>query len=132
MNRNMVVGMVWLLVVSAAMEARSSLPQSAPEKTRHSQKVRARVAALPPNSLVEVRLTDQTKVVGRLGDVQEDGFVLKSATGSAGSEKQVTFLEVQSVRSVSSHKSHKKLVIGLIVVAGVIIAALAVGLNVSD
>ena len=61
-----------------------------------------RILALPPQSFIEVKLADKTKVRGRLDKIETDGFIVTTPAADQASviERRILFSEVKSVKQL--------------------------------
>lgn len=93
--------------------------------TAPSRSVEEQVRTIPPNSPVELRLVDGTKVRGWVSDVSATGFVLTQQSKGQLEKKQIAFQQTRSVKQVKSVKpSHttRNILIGV----GIGVAVVAV------
>ncbi len=107
-----------LLAVVLAVPVASARPSS-------SASIKEQVLLIRPGSSVEVRLTDKSKLQGRLGEVTDSGFELQGLSGDKIGTQQVPFERVQSVRDKSQPSMGHSLGRGFII-AGVVIVAVVV------
>jgi hypothetical protein len=100
-----------------------------------------RILAIPPQSFIEVKLADKTKVRGRLDKIDTDGFIVTTPAADQASviEPRISFSEVKSVKQLKDEpgtggqiareagRTGLKVVIimGAIVAIGAIASALA-------
>ncbi|PYT23592.1 MAG: hypothetical protein DMG57_31555 [Acidobacteria bacterium] len=61
--------------------------------------------AIPAGSMVEVRLTSKQKFRGRLGEVSNEGFIVKYAQGNQIGERKVAYDDVKSIKSVEGSRT---------------------------
>ena len=90
--------------------------------------VRDQIRAIAPNSPVEVRFQDGSKLRGWISDVSDSGFVLKHEIKHQLQDSQFLFDSVRSVKAVKSvHPSHttRNILIGVGIAVAVIGALLA-------
>ena len=61
-----------------------------------------RILAMPPQSFIEVKLADKTKVRGRLDKIDTDGFIVTTPAADQASviERRISFSEVKSVKQL--------------------------------
>jgi hypothetical protein len=61
-----------------------------------------RILAMPPQSFIEVKLADKTKVRGRLDKIDTVGFIVTTPAADQASviERRISFSEVKSVRQL--------------------------------
>lgn len=90
--------------------------------------VRDQIRAIAPNSPIEVRFQDGSKLRGWISDVSDSGFVLKHEIKHQLQDSQFLFDSVRSVKAVKSvHPSHttRNILIGVGIAVAVIGALLA-------
>ena len=101
--------------------------------TQTNVTVREQIRALAPNSPVEMRFNDGSKLRGWISDVSESGFVLKHEVKRELQSSQFSFDLVRSVKAVKSvHPSHttRNILIGVgiaVAVIGGVLGAAAAG-----
>ncbi len=59
---------------------------------------------IPPGTMVEACLRTKEKVRGRLGEVSDEGLVLKVAKSDKTEDRKVTFDELKSIKKFESKK----------------------------
>ena len=94
--------------------------------------VEAQFRDIPLNSPVELRLADGSKLRGWVSDVSDAGFVLTQEQKGQLSKRQIQFQHVQAVKPVKSvkpsHATRNILIgVGIVIVAGILAAAAAIG-----
>jgi hypothetical protein len=59
-----------------------------------------RILAMPPQSFIEVKLVDKTRVRGRLDKIDTDGFIVTTPAADQASiiERRISFADVKSVK----------------------------------
>jgi hypothetical protein len=67
-----------------------------------SEAAKTRVLQLPTGSFLEVRLIDGQKFRGRLGDLEEDEFMLKTVSRNRLTEQKIAFCELRSIRRLGT------------------------------
>ena len=91
--------LVGILLLQASPEARARiLPERAPqEQTLAASSLKQRVLEIPPQSKVQIRLNNKEKLRGRLGQVTDEGFVVKIAKKDKTEERTLAFSDVKSI-----------------------------------
>jgi len=74
--------------------------EAAVTETPQKRTVQQQVVEIPTGKLVEVRLTDKSKIRGRIGKISADGFLLTAARGSQVTEQKLAFSEVTSIKAI--------------------------------
>jgi hypothetical protein len=116
--------------VLQSASAASDWPQGAGDNVR----VRDRIRALPPGSTLELKLTNEEKLKGKLESVGQDGFELRIARKGAITTRNVAFTEVRSMRLKRGMSTGAKigLVVGIFAGVAVLVTVLvlkAIGRN---
>jgi hypothetical protein len=89
--------------------------------------LKEKVLDIPPQSLVEVRLRTNQKLQGRLGEVSDEGLILKVARTGKIEDRKVTFAELKSIRVVQGKAGTAgKVALGGLAAVGVIVGILGV------
>lgn len=96
-----------LLLLEPMMLARASAEAGVqPQQTNAQQPtLKETLLSIPPQSYVEVRLLDKSKLRGRLGEVTDEGFALQVAQGNKIQNVKVSFDQVKSVKVVEQKGS---------------------------
>lgn len=92
--------------------------------------VAAKVDALPPGSVIEVRFRDEKKtaVTGRLGPVRGDGFDVQVADAGKISSRTILYAEVASVKAKKGLSGlTKALIVAGIVTGGIFLGSALAG-----
>jgi hypothetical protein len=84
---------ILLLNLAAAVPARAGAAQDA--AAGNAEMVRAQVGRLGAGAVVNVRLTDGAKLKGRIGEADDEGFMLLDAKGG---RTRVAYTQVESVK----------------------------------
>lgn len=111
-------------VVAALLAVLLAVP-AATAKPGNPASIKEQILNIRSGSSVEVRLTDKSKLQGRLGEVSDSGFELQGLSGDKIGTQQVPFDRVQSVRDKSQASMGRSLGHGFII-AGVVIVAIVV------
>ena len=84
--------------------------------------LKEKILKIPAGSTIEVKLKSKEKLRGRLGDITNEGFLIKTAHGNQIEEKKIGFDQVKSLKvSVRGWNTGAK--IAVVVLAGVGILA---------
>lgn len=83
----------------AAAASASPLPQNDPEQ---APTVRERVMAMPPHTMVQVRLHNRN-IKGRVSVVTRKGFVLQFTADGKNRNQKVSYDDVQSIQPVEGN-----------------------------
>jgi len=120
MLRTLSVFMAWVVFVGSACATKMNAFEAA--AASQNPAIKARAVQIPAGSVVEVRLTNQEKLNGRIGDVSDDGIVLKYVRGTRVEERKIAFADMTSIKAVKKLSMGAK--IGLVVLAliGVVMA----------
>jgi len=92
-------------------------------ETSQKRTVQQQVVEIPTGKAVEVRLTDKSKIRGRIGQVSAEGFLLTAARGSQVGEQKLAFSDVTSVKAIEKEGSGGKsgyLVVGILAGVGAV------------
>jgi hypothetical protein len=96
--------------------------------------VAERIRSIPPDSPVELRLVDGSKLRGWIGEVSDTGFVLTRQMKNGLEKNDIRFQQTQTVKQVKSvkpaHTTRNILIgvgIGVVVIGGLLLAAVASG-----
>jgi len=85
--------------------------------TSHKPTLKEQVIQIPAGSQVEVRLLNQERFRGRLGDVSDEGFTVQIAKGNQIETRKLAFGDVKSMKQIGG-KTHT----AIYILAGVGIA----------
>lgn len=97
--------------------------QSQADREAQADKARARVVKLGTGkqARVEVRLTDNTKLKGYIGAIDEDHFTLVDS--KRGAVRQIPYAQVQQIKNIN-HSAIYAALFGAAIIGGVIIFVL--------
>ena len=117
------IAIVIACIVLQPASAASGWPQVA------DSDIRGRIAALPPGSTLELKLTNEEKLKGKLGSVGQDGFELRIARKGTITARNVAFTEVRSMRLKHGMSTGAKagLSVGIVAGVAVLVTALVLG-----
>ena len=108
-------------VFLAILLANASIAQPAFQSSKEM------VLKIPAGSPVEVRLTDNTKLRGRLGNVSDTGFELQAVKNGKVDTVQVAFDQLKSIKNTGKesfgHSLGKGFLIGGIVVGAIFLVS---------
>lgn len=95
-----------LLLLSGQDAKATVLVEGDAPQTDTSQKptLKEQVMEIPPGTMVEACLRTKEKVRGRLGEVSDEGLVLKVAKSDKTEDRKVTFDELKSIKKFESKK----------------------------
>jgi hypothetical protein len=141
-RRLFVLALVALVAVQTATIAFSQeeVPPSpsTQQSSAPSDPMKSQVLQIPHGSFVEVRLISGEKLRGRLGDILDEGFMLRTVSNNRLVDLQVRFEELRSVRPVSNPQTpdrafdknlrRSRQIMGL-VVAGITVVLVAVAVS---
>jgi len=123
--------LVYALFGNSLLEARAGISVkggSSPEETTKKPTLQERILKVPNGMMIEVRLLNNQKLRGRMGDVTNEWFSLQTAQGGKIETQKVAITDVKSFKQVEG-KTGKKigtgLLIGLAVVGVIIIVGIA-------
>lgn len=91
--------------------------------------VRDRIRALPPGSTLELKLTNEEKLKGKLESVGQEGFELRISRKGIVTARKVAFTEVRSMRLKRGMSTRAKIGLGVGIFAGVAILVTALVLG---
>jgi hypothetical protein len=102
------VFLVWMLSVNS-VDARprvlSAFRGGSQSSATAKPTLKEQVLAIPVGSMVEVRLNSKEKFRGRLGEVSNEGFIVKYAQGNQIDERKVSYDDVMSIKSVEGSRA---------------------------
>ena len=112
--------MVACLVVSAVSVRPVAAAPSAEKEGRFAGKVKLGIAKLGsgPETRVEVKLRDKTRLKGYISEIGEDGFVVTDL--KTGASNSIAYAEVKQVKG-NNLSTGAKIAIGVSVAAGLIL-----------
>ncbi len=99
--RTLSVFMAWVLCVNSIQAARLSESGAAglsQAPAAQGPTIREQALLIPAGSTVEVRLTNKERLKGRIGNVSEDGVVIKYTKTNKIEERQIAFGEMKSIK----------------------------------
>lgn len=90
---------VFAIGLAAAAASGSPLPQNVPDQT---PTVRERVMALPPHTMVQVRLHNKN-FKGRVRIATRKGFVLQFSSDGKNRNEKISYDDVQSIQPIEGN-----------------------------
>ena len=107
----------------------ASAASGGPQVAGGDIEVRDRIRTLPPGSTLEVKLTNEEKLKGKLGSVGQDEFELRIVRKGTVTTRKVAFTEVRSMRVKHGMSTGAKIGLGVGIFAGiaVLVTALVLG-----
>ena len=118
-----VLSAVMAMILVANLNSAGAAPQG------DSKSAKTRVLAIPIGSLVDVRLNDNKKIRGRMGEVSDEGFVIQAAQGGKVETRKIAFTDMKSLKPVG--KTHTARNILLVAGIGVVVLAIVVVLGIN-
>jgi hypothetical protein len=125
--------MAWVVFISSVCAAKMSALDAADVAQAPASQtlaIKERALKVPAGSVVEVRLTNKEELKGRIGDISDDGIVLKYTKAGQIEERKIAFSEVRSLKKQRSRgwrvTRNVLLVLGVLT-ALVVIASAATG-----
>jgi small nuclear ribonucleoprotein (snRNP)-like protein len=112
------VFMVWVLCLNSVYAAKAVAFDAAIQgqvPASQESAIRQKLSQIPVGSSIEVRLTNNEKLKGKLGGVSDEGIILKQAKGSQIEERKIAFAEMKFIKTARSPGGR----IGLYVLAGI-------------
>ena len=92
-------------VTQALAQTETALPQQTasrtPAQNDNDDVNKARVLQLAVGSFIEVKLVDGRKLRGSLGELSDDGFLLRAIVKNRLTKQKVLYVEVRSVKPVN-------------------------------
>lgn len=84
--------------VALTVEPVFGSPNDGPDKA--AAKIKQRITRFGENAPVMVKLADATKLIGQIGEINEQSFVIR--VGANGDERVINYSEVRQVNYVGS------------------------------
>ena len=124
--------MFWRQITSILLATvLTALPSLARSQASSSSSIEEKIRAIQPNSPVEVRLHNGTKLRGTIGEVSDTGYVLTHESSGQLVKQSLTYQETRSVKNVDSVKSrnaskhiYTAIAVGMIAVAVIAVVLL--------
>ncbi len=119
------VGVFTTCSIASAAGARLS-PQTGPDK---ASTLKEQVQAIPPNTLVQVKLRSKKKINGRLGEITDQGFAIQTVGPDKSENEKISFDDVKSIKSIQGRDKASKVAAYIVVgaAAGVVLSLILVG-----
>lgn len=109
LRRRLLLAVAAMVTVQAATTAFSQEEMPPSPSTQQStapvDDMKLRVLQIPQGAFVEVRLIRARLLQGQLGDVVDEGFMLRTISHNRLVNRQVGFEELQSVRPLDNPKT---------------------------
>lgn len=117
------------IMIACAVLQSASAASGWPQVAGGDGDVQDRIRALPPGSTLELKLTNEEKLKGKLGSVGPEGFELRIAREGTITARKVAFTEVRSMRLRHGMSTGAKIGLGVGIFAGVavLVTALVLG-----
>jgi hypothetical protein len=119
-----------LAVVIACLVLQSpSVASGAPKAADDAVDVKGRIAVLPPGSALEVKLTNEEELKGKLGPFDHEGFELRISQKRTIRARKVAYTEVRSMRLKRGMSTGAKigLGVGIFTAVAVLVTGLVLG-----
>ena len=89
--------------------------------------LKEQITEIAAGSTIEVRLKSKEKLRGRLGDITNEGFLIKTAHGNQIEEKKIGFDQVKSVKvSGRGWSTGAKIGVGILIGVGIVAVVLVI------
>ncbi|MBZ5516553.1 MAG: hypothetical protein LAN62_17230 [Acidobacteriia bacterium] len=69
--------------------------------------LKERIVEVPPGTMIEVRLLNEEKIRGRLGELTDEGFSLTTAQGEKIATQKVAFTDIKSFKRIEGGAAGK-------------------------
>jgi small nuclear ribonucleoprotein (snRNP)-like protein len=92
---------VMLVAVTAAKAMAFDAAMQGQVPASQESAIRQKLSQIPVGSSIEVRLTNNEKLKGKLGGVSDEGIILKQAKGSQIEERKIAFAEMKFIKTAS-------------------------------
>jgi hypothetical protein len=80
-------------------------PSSGSEPAEQAPNIKERLLEVPPGTMIQVRLLNKKKIRGKLGEIDNEGFNLRTVEGGKIVTQRIAFAELKSFKQVSSATS---------------------------
>jgi hypothetical protein len=117
--------MAWVVFVNSAYAAKAMANDAASQRqapVSQESVIQKKLSQIPLGSKVEVRLTSNEKLKGRLEAVSAEGIVLKPAKADQTGDRKIALTEMKSIKTARSTGGR----IGLYVLTGIGVFAVVV------
>jgi len=120
------VVLAWILGMDSAIaKPAAPSPLHSPEaQVTRKPTLQEQVLEIPAGSLVDVRLKTKEKLHGRLGDVSNEGFMVKFAKRDRVEERKIAFGDVKSLKYVEPGSKAGRTVVYILAGVGVALVCL--------
>ncbi len=97
-----------IILVQAGPQAGIGMARGgAQDASSHKPTLKEKVIEIPPQTIVEVTLKDKEKIRGRLGEISNEAFTVKVASGDTLQDRQIAFKDVKSMKKFEGNKALK-------------------------
>lgn len=117
-----------VLFVTTSIEARDSallVVPMGPVAGEQQTAMKERLLAVPPGTMIEVRLHNKQKIRGRLGEISDEGFSLTTLEGQKVVKEKIAFTELKSFKKVEGGKAGHR-VLWMLAGVGVLVLILSI------
>ncbi len=122
------------LILASSMLAEAAFAAKGAKPPQDRQTLKEKVLAIPPGTIVEVKLTTKEKLRGRIGELTNEGFSLQVAKGNTIETQQISFDQVKSVKTVegTGSKVGKGVIYGLAGAGALLVTLIIIAASMSD
>ena len=108
----------WMLVIQSLPAKSNNAPtfHAPQEPGTRKPTLREKALAIPPGSMVEIRMKNKEKLRGRLEGVSNDAVTVKLAKGDKIDQRKIAFDDIKSIKPIEGTKAGKT---ALYILAGV-------------
>jgi hypothetical protein len=123
-----------ILVLQTALAApRSAVPKATPEQeSAQAAALKQKVLKIQPQSMIVIKMKNKEQLRGRLTQVTDEGFVVKTMRGEEFEDRQLAYAEVTSIKEVSSGSQTKKWIIIGVTIGAIVTVVGILGVLTSD
>jgi hypothetical protein len=122
--------MAYVVFVNSAYAAKAMANDAASQgqvPVSQESVIQKKLSQIPVGKSIEVRLTNNEKLEGKLGGVSDEGIILKQAKGSQIEERKIALTEMKSIKEAKGRRIVIWVLVGIGVAVGVGVVALASG-----
>lgn len=132
----LVISLVLMVTTQTAVKAQSresdAAGPSVQQNSARGDAMKSQVLQIPEGAFVEVRLTNREKLRGQLGELRDEGFVLRTVANNRLTARFVQFEELHSLRALGGAQSRDETLDKALrrsrLIMGLVIGGLAFGL----